>query len=395
MDRMLYFFTSSFPFNSGETFIETEINYLSKEFNNIIIQPLYAYDKKNIRKIPDNCTLLPPIIKNRWQHYLVGLFGFKSVPIYFNDFFKKRVYRRKQWIKRFYIDFCTTNNILQSQQLNKIIKNIKENDLMYFYWGKGAANLLPFIKKNKAKKVVRFHGGDLYTINYGGYIPIHSHIINNADILVFISQHGLNYLKSRYQTIEERSIISYLGTKNFGVSTKSNDGVFRILSCSNVIPLKRVHLILDALQLIKGLNVEWTHIGDGSEFENIKNKSKQSNKNIKINLLGRLQNKEVIQYYLNHPVDAFINVSSTEGLPVSIMEAISFNVPVIATNVGGTSEIVNDLSGILLVKNPDITEIAESILKLKTISFNPRQLWHENFNADKNYSQFIKSILQD
>ena len=57
----------------------------------------------------------------------------------------------------------------------------------------------------------------------------------------------------------------------------------------------------------------------------------------------------------------FINVSSTEGIPVSIMEAMSFGIPVIATAVGGTPEIVNNENGYLLSKDPSAKELAEVI----------------------------------
>ena len=46
--------------------------------------------------------------------------------------------------------------------------------------------------------------------------------------------------------------------------------------------------------------------------------------------------------------DLFVNMSLSEGIPVSIMEAISFGIPIIATNVGGNAEIVNDETGVLI-----------------------------------------------
>ena len=48
----------------------------------------------------------------------------------------------------------------------------------------------------------------------------------------------------------------------------------------------------------------------------------------------------MLDYYKNNIIDIFINLSASEGIPVSIMDAISFGIPCIATNVGGTGEIV-------------------------------------------------------
>ncbi|MDD0858820.1 glycosyltransferase [Arthrobacter alpinus] len=59
-----------------------------------------------------------------------------------------------------------------------------------------------------------------------------------------------------------------------------------------------------------------------------------------IELKGAVANDEVLNFYRNHEISVFINVSTSEGVPVSIMEAISFDIPVVATSVGGTPEIV-------------------------------------------------------
>ncbi|NJK95527.1 MAG: glycosyltransferase [Bacteroidales bacterium] len=49
----------------------------------------------------------------------------------------------------------------------------------------------------------------------------------------------------------------------------------------------------------------------------------------------------------------FLNTSLSEGVPVSVMEALSFGLPVIATDVGGTGELINDEVGMLI--NPEIS----------------------------------------
>ena len=63
-----------------------------------------------------------------------------------------------------------------------------------------------------------------------------------------------------------------MGVKDFNFATKaSSDGVFRIVSCAYLISRKRVELFLKALihfcQNNKTIKIEWTHIGDGPEFE--------------------------------------------------------------------------------------------------------------------------------
>ena len=61
----LCFFTSSFPYGYGETFIESEINYLAQSFNNIYLFPLHIND--NLRNLPDNVEIvfLKPVTKKK------------------------------------------------------------------------------------------------------------------------------------------------------------------------------------------------------------------------------------------------------------------------------------------------------------------------------------------
>ena len=137
------------------------------------------------------------------------------------------------------------------------------------------------------------------------------------------------------------------------------------------------------------------HIGAGKEWPDLKKRTQQVPQNLQINWVGAMSNSDVIRYYQTEPIDIFINVSSSEGLPVSIMEAISFDIPVLATNVGGTSEIVTQESGMLI--DADVTPeiLATKIIELykQRKNFHPRQFWQTHFSAAKNYPAFIKNIL--
>ena len=271
-----------------------------------------------------------------------------------------------------------------------------KNDTLYFYWGIGTAYILPFIK-NQNKKVVRFHGADIYLERRANrYIPFRKEVYTHLTKAIFISQQGLRYARQHYGDYHFEGHCCYLGTKDYGQPSRSpRSHTLHLLSCSNVIPVKRVHLIVEALATLNGISVEWTHIGDGEELEQVKEKSKQLPAHIQAHFPGRWPNAQVIAYYQSHPVDLFINVSSSEGLPVTLMEAISFDIPVIATNVGGTSEIVTPETGILIEPNCSPERIGEAILHLyeQREEYHPRAFWQQHFSAEKNYHQFISEIL--
>ena len=83
------------------------------------------------------------------------------------------------------------------------------------------------------------------------------------------------------------------------------------------------------------------------------------------------------------------------------MEAMSYGIPVIATNVGGVSEIVNNDNGYLIQSDPNPKLVAEKIKGFynSTLEFKNKKrmaaykTWESNYNAAKNYSQFVEDIL--
>ena len=85
-------------------------------------------------------------------------------------------------------------------------------------------------------------------------------------------------------------------------------------------------------------------------------------------------------------------------LPRFAIEAISFGIPIIATNVGGTNEIVNQTTGILIDKNFKPIQLAKivddfSVHNKKYSHEVIRNFWLENFHFEKNYNKFIEQLL--
>jgi len=120
-------------------------------------------------------------------------------------------------------------------------------------------------------------------------------------------------------------------------------------------------------------------------------------------LSGDITKKQVYEYLNKQHFDALINTSSYEGVPVSMMEAMSFSIPVIGTNVGGVSEIIEDgKNGYLLSANPEVSEIINRLTQLYnldeneylTLRKNAYLTWQNKFNAEANYSELIYNMVQ-
>lgn len=392
--RKIFLFTATYPHSTAETFLEDEIKYIANGFDEVVIQPLGGQTSgANDRIVPENCVVNNGIITNKFLQYIKLFIPTRAYSIYIKDFFAKRVFLNKARLKTWLVSFSIANNLLLSSEIKHIFKNISTNDICYFYWGKGA-NVLAHFFKGKAKFVSRFHGEwDLWEESCGNYAPIRKQINSALEKAIFISKKGLVYYDKKYPNLEK--VVCRLGSCDSGVTKKSNDGVVRIVSCSSVYPLKRVDLIFESLYKAADLNIEWTHLGGGRDFEKLQELVRAKNRDgLKVNLVGQVKHDDVMKFYQNNPIDMFVNLSTNEGIPVSIMEAISFNIPAIATNVGASSEVVTKESGVLVSANPTTREVVDAIKKIldNPKVFAPREFWKNNYNADTNYSELVKIL---
>jgi len=92
-------------------------------------------------------------------------------------------------------------------------------------------------------------------------------------------------------------------------------------------------------------------------------------------------------------------VSETEGLPVTIMEAMSSGIPIIATDVGGTAELVNNDCCKLLSPCVTSEELSDELKEFyirqdkDMLRFNAKNQWENLVNAEKNYTEFAEFLV--
>ena len=408
--KKLILFTASFPYGKKETYLETEIKYLSRSFDSIHIYPHYYNNKDTSqRKMPENVFINKAALSANKLHRLAtaikGLVT-KSHFFFLDDFIRKKVYKSKVNFKTWFFEYVNYLATIASDEF-KCIEN-EENSIFYYYWGAGWANTLPHLNKtNKNNNTIfmRVHGSEVYLERSNGYIPVRENVFERVNFFLPISNHLSSYLKDHYKIHDDKRLVSRLGTlsliKSIRNQTNNQENFIKIVSCSNMISLKRIDLIIDSLFYLDGIEINWIHFGDGPLMQTLQKKVKLlSFKTISITFKGRVDNKNILLFYKNNKIDAFINVSKFEGLPVSIMEAMSFSIPCIATNAGATSEIVNNDNGILLPNNLSILELSNSIMEISNVNWNGKRenaydTWHTKFNAEYNYKNLVKMLISN
>lgn len=389
-----------FPYGDQETFLINELTVLCENFDHVYIIP---FKRKSLKyrnvNLPNNCIILNPVFNsslkkiNFFNVFPILINFIKLLPFPFN----------RSAINNALICSIIQSGFFHSSAFNIIREKHIGKDIHYFYWGYGLAYILKKLKNklNAPRCIVRFHGFDLYEERHNGWLPVRYDLASEAEQLHFISKQGRNYFNEKYPKSIEKSYLSYLGVLHgYEVKRPNNSKSIHFYSCSNIIELKRVDFILKSILAFacgnKNIEVTWEHFGDGDLFSQLSDQIKTIiiPNNFSIITHGRQSSENIFKEYKHEKKSIFINLSTTEGLPVSIMEAMSYNIPILATDVGGVSELVTSEVGLLVNASSSIDEIMHGIKDIvkNYKKFTPYQIWMVRFHAENNYKKFIENI---
>lgn len=147
-----------------------------------------------------------------------------------------------------------------------------------------------------------------------------------------------------------------------------NDNCFKILFMGVLIQRKGVVDLLEAVNNLKSTgqfdNKKLVIAGVGKEEEALKKYVIENQLEDYIDFAGWVSGNDKEKYYLDS--QCFILPSYNEGLPVAILEAMSYGLPIIATDVGDVSQAVNNHINGFLIKPGSIKEIEASIIELSS-----------------------------
>jgi glycosyltransferase involved in cell wall biosynthesis len=277
----------------------------------------------------------------------------------------------------------------------------------YTYWCDRVTAGLCLLKREWPQFVVvsRAHGHDLYPERHSpAYLPCRTETLRNLDRLYPDSERGVRYIAHHHPAFAPRCEVARMGVEDPGFTAVSSPaGQFVLVSCSNVIPVKRVDMILRAVDMAArarpGLRIEWHHIGDGPARAAIQERARATLPgNAVAEFHGRLAYSPV-DFYRSRPIDAFVNASQSEGTPVSMMEAVSCGIPVIATDVGGNPEIVSQRNGILVSMEPSSLEFGGALLAMMDSPADAHDrarssvdVWRNKYDAGTNYAAFARRL---
>lgn len=182
---------------------------------------------------------------------------------------------------------------------------------------------------------------------------------------VQINNHDTSVIEEREEKIEQRSkkklILGTIG--NTGIKYKGQHDVFKAISELNK----------------EGYTIKYKMVGGGDE-KHLRKLARSLGIENQISFLGVLNRSQIFQFLKE--LDLYLQPSYLEGLPRSVVEAMSCGVPILASDVGGIPELIPNE---FLHKPGDYLKIKNDLIRVATNSKTLHSMAKTNWENSKNY----------
>lgn len=374
----LFLYTASYPYGTGETFIEHDLSAISKNYDNVYLIPFnkigdrrsIPFDNIEVLELPEEVNPSISILKvlKAKSARITGIGHLRENRAYLKNVFKYR----------------------------KAVKELLESNkkaVHYSFWMNEWAILLSDLRRElNFSFVCRGHGFDVFSERHNKpYIPYQAEIINNTRKVILSSEFSREYLIDKFPSHKEKFVSVHLNPPLHKGQNKAPKNEFHFVSVSNLVDVKQVHLIPEFLSKIEcDEKIKWTHIGEGPTREKVQEQIQNLGSNFQCELKGHMDNQEILKFYQTVEISAFIHASASEGgVPLAIKEAFMFGLPLITLPNGGVKEAME--------VHPFCFNLEEAIPWGELNSFNRDEIqkaYAKHFSRTSSQSKLI-SVLEE
>jgi glycosyltransferase involved in cell wall biosynthesis len=282
------------------------------------------------------------------------------------------------------------------------LKHFSSNSKIHAQFATQAAVLSLLVKNfysNKPLLSFTFHAYDIYSKNKWFNL-----LISNCHKAISISEFNIEYVNKKYVS-SDKIILSRLGVfKNkIKKSEKIGAEIFNLGLMSWFVEKKGINYLLEAFKILKNdgfENIRLKLAGDGPLKEEILSYIDENNLTNSIEYIGKIKGHDKDKFYNSLDVFVLPSVSlknDQDGIPVVLMEAIAYGLPLVSTKVSGIPEIcINNYNGIL-INQRDVNNLYDAIMELyksdkkrKIYSNNSLKLSEEYDIVDNSKRKLLK-----
>ena len=193
-------------------------------------------------------------------------------------------------------------------------------------------------------------------------------VVRNAKLVTTVTENLANAMKAHGLKNDNYVVLpNVVNLDMFHISKKNTDATGHVPTIIHISCFedksKNISGLLESLKIIndKGIDFQCTLIGEGMDFEMMKQKAESMQLINKVSFTGLLEGQALADELSSG--DFLVLSSNYENMPVVILEALASGLPVVSTNVGGIKEMIDETKGIL-VEPRNQEALAEAIIKM-------------------------------
>ncbi|SHE69521.1 Glycosyltransferase involved in cell wall bisynthesis [Mariniphaga anaerophila] len=206
-------------------------------------------------------------------------------------------------------------------------------------------------KKFNKKVIVHIHGGMFHEFYYNAKLSLKDKIsdfINNSDTVVCLSSRWEKFFTENFEPRHILTIPNIITTPTIKDIRLNEKGIVSFLFLGLIGTNKGIWFLLETLSNYK-VHLKGKakfYLGGNGEIKKLQELIRRYQLEDIVSFIGWVSNEDKQMYF--NGADIFILPSYNEGLPISILEAMSHSLPIISTRVGGIPDIVDNSNGILI-----------------------------------------------
>jgi glycosyltransferase involved in cell wall biosynthesis len=338
--RLLSLYPSFWPRQGGGQMVVAAIaRGLSSQISNTVLTrkfhdtPAYEqYDDLSVRRYPNPAP-------ERWKDYATGT-------------------RHVSFLQK-----CVVTGLDVVCALDPLRRLAAESDIVHVHFplplGVSALIVRAVVRR---PLVTTVHGNaDIYELP-AAMSPLTRAVLARSDAVVSVSHDLADHLRRRMRLPNVTVIPNGVDVDSFQPGRPSRRGV-TLLSISRLVPRKNIHVLIAAVQRLveEGAELVLQVAGTGPEQERIERLARQSNGSIRF--VGFID--EARKRTLLSDADAFVQLSTREGLSIAALEALASGVPCVVSDLPGVREpITRDLTGWLVDDPEDVDSVVRALRKV-------------------------------
>ncbi|MBP1919013.1 glycosyltransferase family 4 protein [Youngiibacter multivorans] len=383
----LYIITNSYP-EEKHAFSSDEFEYVLNHYSNVKILSFSKYRPREISSKIEYISILQGILeilfpkKIKRKNMVSNIYGIISL----NDI--------RESLMNLYSFICAMSIIR--------VNNLQDEDLLFSYWLSRSSRIAYYVHNLiNTRYICQGHGSDIYK-----YPPKNlDKILKAAEYIVTVGNNNKRFISNTYHISENKTRIFRLGigsemAKKISERTKviESDTGIRFITVARFEEVKGVDILLESIKLLKESNmlsesIHFDIFGDGRKFQEYFSYIEKYNLSDYVTLRGWIDRDGLVDELAK--ATAYILPSRSEGLPVVLMESCAAGLPIIATDVGSTTDIAIEGKNAIVCSLPNSELLSEAIVRfinlkpadisiMKDFSFD---IFGADYRLEKNLSE--------